>query len=185
MILGYARTSTVEQVAGLEAQIKELLDAGCERVMKEQVSSVKERAQLETALGFLEKGDTFVVTKADRLARSTRELLRIVERLETNGIQLRILNLGIDMTTPTGKLLLTTLGAMGQFEREIMLERQREGIERAKKQGKYKGRDPIPKEICDEVLSLCETRLTRKAVAKKMAIGVATVYRILKSRKKA
>lgn len=180
MIVGYARTSTLEQEAGLEAQIKELEKVGCEKIYQEQVSSVAVREQLNAALGFLREGDMFVVTKLDRLARSVSDLLKIVSVLEKRKASLRILNLGIDTTTPTGKLMLTMLGAVGEFEREIMLERQREGIAKAKAEGKYRGRKPLAKEIVEEILRLSQTRMTREKVAERMDIGVATVYRVLK-----
>jgi len=183
MILGYARTSTDDQIAGLEAQIKELNAAGCNNILSEQVSSVKDRPKLKTAIDFCNDGDVLVVTKLDRLARSTADLLAIVKALEKKKVSLRILNLGMDTATPTGKLLLTTLGAIAQFEREVMLERQREGIAKAKAEGKYKGRQPLDPEIVNEVLRLSDTRLTRKKLAEKLGIGEATVYRVLKNRK--
>ena len=182
MILGYARTSTADQIAGLDAQVRDLEAAGCERILREQISSIKDRPQLMHAMNFCKSGDTLVVTKLDRLARSTSDLLTIAQALEKAGVGLRILNLGMDTSTPTGKLLLTTLGAIAQFEREIMLERQREGIAKAKAEGKYKGRQPLDPEIVNEVLRLAETRMTRKKLAEKMGIGEATVYRILKER---
>ena len=130
MIVGYARTSTVEQVAGFEAQLQTLKEAGCDKLFQEQVSSVGKRAQLEAALEFVREGDVLVVTKLDRLARSVADLLGITEQLERKKVGLRILNLGMDTHTPTGKLMLTLLGGVAQFEREMMLERQREGIAR-------------------------------------------------------
>jgi DNA invertase Pin-like site-specific DNA recombinase len=144
-LAGYARTSTAEQLAGLDAQVRELKTAGCTEVFSEQVSSVAERAQLNAALRFVRKGDTLIVTKADRLARSTANLLAIIGDLEARGVGLVILSLGgqqLDTRNPTSKLLLTMLGAVATFEREIMLERQREGIAAAAAAGKYKGRAP-------------------------------------------
>jgi len=178
--VGYARTSTIDQAAGLDAQIRELQSAGCDKIFQEQASSVAIRDQLLAAIEYARAGDVLIVTKLDRLARSTADLLLIADRLEKKKVTLRILNLGMDTSTPTGKLLLTTLGAIAQFEREIMLERQREGIAKAKAEGKFKGRKPIAKEIHNEVLRLAETRMTRKELAEKMNIGEATVYRILK-----
>ena len=105
MIVGYARTSTLEQVAGFEAQKRDLEAAGCQECYEEQVSSVAERTELEAALKYVRKGDTFVVTKLDRLARSVRDLCRIVDMLDGKGVALRILNLGIDTGTATGKLV--------------------------------------------------------------------------------
>jgi DNA invertase Pin-like site-specific DNA recombinase len=185
MILGYARTSTAEQVAGLDAQIRELKSAGCERILHEHASAVKERPQLQAALDFCREGDMLVVTKLDRLARSTRDLLKIIEETDKKQILLRILNLGADTSTPTGKLLLNMLGAIAQFEREIMLERQLEGIAKAKADGKYKGREPIPQEIRDEIVRLSELRWTRKHLANKFGVGISTVYLLIKQSKKA
>ena len=145
MLVGYARTSTVEQAAGLAAQRRDLKAAGCEKIFAEQVSSVAERAKLTAALEFVREGDVLVVTKPDRLARSTRNLLDIVEDLERRGIALVVLSMGgqrIDTRSPTGKLMLTMLGAIATFERDLMLERQREGIAKAAAEGKYKGRAP-------------------------------------------
>ena len=183
MIVGYARTSTIEQVAGLETQLRELQSIGCDKIYQEQISSIAERNQLKAAIDFVREGDVLVVTKLDRLARSVADLLTIVQSLEKKNVSLRILNLGIDTNTPTGKLMLTMLGAIGQFEREIMLERQREGIARAKAEGKFKGRKPLDQGIIEEVLRLCETRITRKEVAERLEIGEATVYRVLKDAK--
>src|ERR1035437_8542956 len=128
----YARTSTVEQRAGFEAQMRELAAAGCEKTFQEQVSSVANRIQLHTALEFVREGDILVVTKLDRLARSVQDLMAILQTLESKRVGVRILNLGMDTHTPTGKLMVTMLGAVAQFEREMMLERQREGIAKAK-----------------------------------------------------
>jgi DNA invertase Pin-like site-specific DNA recombinase len=181
MLIGYARTSTVDQVAGFDIQIATLTSEGCERIFKEQVSSVAERQQLEEAIAFARSGDTFVVSKLDRLARNTQHLLDIVQRLEAKGVSLRVLNLGLDTSTPTGKLMLTMLGAVGQFEREIMLERQKEGVAKAKAEGKYKGRKPTAQAKKEEVLALVAQGVTKEAVAKQVGIGVASVYRMLKA----
>jgi DNA invertase Pin-like site-specific DNA recombinase len=120
MLIGYARTSTLDQKAGIEAQLKELREAGCEKVFSEQVSSVDvlKREQLALALDFIREGDSLVVAKLDRLARSVAHLLAIVDHLNAKGASLRILNLGIDASTPTGKLMLTLLGGIAQFERD-------------------------------------------------------------------
>ena len=138
MKVGYARTSTLEQVAGFEAQIDELGTQNCQKIYKEQVSSVEQRQELSQALDFLREGDTLVVTKLDRLARSMRHLGEIVETIRNKGAHLQILNLGVDTSNATGELVLNLLGAVSQFERQIMLERQREGIAKAKGEGKYK-----------------------------------------------
>jgi DNA invertase Pin-like site-specific DNA recombinase len=143
MIIGYARTSTVEQVAGLEAQERDLKAAGVEKVFAEQISAVDaKRPALAAALDFAREGDVFVVTKIDRLARSVADLLTVVDKLAARGVALKILSMGVDTSTPTGKLMVSVLGAVAEFERAIMLERQREGIAKARKAGKFKGRTP-------------------------------------------
>jgi DNA invertase Pin-like site-specific DNA recombinase len=179
MILGYARTSTVDQVAGFEAQSKELSAAGCEKIFQEQVSSVTVRLQLQSALEFVRDGDIFVVTKLDRLARSVADLMAILQALERKRVAVRILNLGMDIQTPTGKLMLTVLGGVAQFEREMMLERQREGIAKAKSAGKYKGRKRTAPDRRQHVLRLAAEGATKISISRQLGIGEAAVYRIL------
>src|SRR6201995_1515818 len=145
MIVGYARTSTTDQTAGLAAQERDLKIAGAERVFSEQVSSVAARDRLKECLSFLRQGDVLMVTKPDRLARSTAELLTIEADLSKRGIGLVIFTMGgerLDTRNPTAKLMLTVLGGVAAWEREIMLERQREGIQAARTAGKYRGRLP-------------------------------------------
>ena len=134
MLVGIARTSTLDQQAGLEAQVRDLQAFGCEEVYQEQVSSVGERPQLDAAIKSLRKGDKLVVTKLDRLARSVRHLGELLETLDAKGAGLVILSMGgqqIDTTTATGKMMLNVMASVAQFEREMMLERQREGIAKA------------------------------------------------------
>jgi DNA invertase Pin-like site-specific DNA recombinase len=177
MQIGYARTSTLDQEAGLDAQLVALAD--CEKVFREQVSSVGDRPQLATALDQIRAGDTLVVTKLDRLARSVQHLLEIRKALEAKGAALRVLNLNLDTNTATGKLLFTMIGAVAEFEREMMLERQREGIAKAKAEGKYKGRKPTAKAQAGEVKALREQGLGASEIAKRLGIGRASVYRCL------
>lgn len=181
MIIGYARTSTVDQIAGFEAQLRELEAANCKKIFREQVSSIAVRVQLEGALEFAREGDVLVVTKLDRLARSVSDVLTIVQILDKKSVGLRILNLGVDTQTPTGKLMLTMLGGIAQFEREIMLERQREGIAKAKIAGKYKGRKPLSLNQRQEVVLLASKGMSKVAIARQLNIGEATVYRVLAS----
>ena len=183
MLVGYARTSTLDQKAGLEAQHRDLNAVGCERIFTEQVSSVDavRREQLQEALSFVRQGDTLIVTKLDRLARSVAHLMEILGQLEAKGVALRILSMGIDTNTPTGKLMLTILGGVAQFEREVMLERQREGIAKAKAEGKYKGRAPTARAKADEVMRLHEAGVGATEISKQLGIGRASVYRLLSS----
>ena len=159
--------------------MRELEGVKCEKIFREQVSSVAVRAQLNLALDFVREGDVLVVTKLDRLARSIADLMGIIQALERKAAGLRILNLGIDTRTPTGKLMLTVLGGIAQFEREMMLERQREGVIKAKAAGKYKGRKPKSEAIRQEVIRLAGERIAKVAIARQLNIGEATVYRIL------
>ncbi|OAN45411.1 DNA invertase [Paramagnetospirillum marisnigri] len=181
MLVGYARTSTLDQKASIEAQARDLTAAGCEKLFSEQVSSVDvtNREQLAQALDFIREGDALVVTKLDRLARSVGHLLTIMETIKAKGADLRILNMGIDTATPTGKLMLTVLGGIAEFEREIMLERQREGIAKAKADGKYKGRKPTARAKEEDVLRLKAEGVGATEIAKRLGIGRASVYRIL------
>lgn len=184
MLVGYGRTSTVDQSAGLEAQERDLRAAGAERVFSEQVSSVAKRAQLNAALDFVREGDVLVVTKPDRLARSTADLLAIVAKLEAKGVALRILSMGgaaLDTSTPTGKLMLTVLGGIAEFERGLMLERQREGIAKAKDEGKYKGRAPTAMVKADEVRRLHAAGVKPMDIAAQLGISRASVYRALEA----
>ena len=180
MLIGYARTSTLEQKAGLEAQKDSLTALGCERIHHEQTSSVGLRESLRAAIEFSRQGDTIVVTKLDRLARSVRHLGEIIDELDAKGVGLRILNLGLDTSTATGKLMLNVVGSVAQFEREMMLERQREGIAKAKAEGKYKGRKPIAKEKVEEVLQLLSQGTTKREVARRLQVSERSIYRIVK-----
>ncbi|MDR3571914.1 MAG: recombinase family protein [Candidatus Pacebacteria bacterium] len=186
-LIGYARTSTAEQEAGLEAQVRDLKAAGCAKIFREQVSSIAQRSELERALDYVRGGDTLVVTKVDRLARSTVGLWEIVKYLEgvdDGGVGLRVLNLGgetVDTKSATGKLILTIFAGFAQFEREMMLERQREGIAKAKAGGKYMGRKPSAKLKADEALRLFRQGRTVTQIARDLAIGRGSVYRALEA----
>jgi DNA invertase Pin-like site-specific DNA recombinase len=180
VIIGYSRTSTTEQIAGLEAQDRELKAAGAQRIFTEQVSSVAPRKALEDAIDFAREGDVLCVTKLDRLARSVAHLCELVARLQAKSVALRILNLNIDTGTPTGKLMLHLLGSIAEFERQIMLERQREGIAKAKSEGKYRGRAPTARAKTELVLEMVRAGKTREAVAEELNISARSVFRILR-----
>jgi DNA invertase Pin-like site-specific DNA recombinase len=179
MLIGYARTSTSDQKSGLEAQVAQLRAEGCEELFVEQVSSVQRREELEKALKFIRKGDTLVVTKLDRLARSIADLVKIIGTLEERKASLRILAMNLDTNTPTGRLLLNLVGSVAQFEREIMLERQREGVARAKAEGKYRGRAPTARAKSADVIAKFQANQRPTEIARLVGIGRASVYRIL------
>ena len=182
LIIGYARTSTVEQQAGFEAQIRDLTANGCVKIFSEQVSSVNsKRQQLELAIDFAREGDILVVTRLDRLARSVANLNQIVAELEDKKVDLRILDMSIDTSTPTGRLLINLVGSIAQFEREIMLARQREGIAKAKDKGLFKGRAPTAQRKSEQVLKSIADGKKPSDIAKELNIGRSSVYRILAS----
>lgn len=179
MLIGYSRTSTVDQKYGLTAQIEALESEGVEKIFSEQVSSVAIRPELESAIDFCREGDVLVVTKLDRLARSIHDLWKIVNRLEEKKVELRILDLNMDTSTPTGRLMLSMMGALAQFEREMLLERQREGILRAKAEGKFKGRKPTARERQPEIQRMHSEGMKPDAIASELGISRMSVYRYL------
>ena len=182
MRIGYARTSTADQKAGLEAQDRDLRTAGAEKVYSEHVSSVAQRGALRECLDFLREGDALVVTKPDRLARSTAELLTIEADLSRRGIGLVVLSMGgerLDTRNPTSKLMLTILGGVATWEREIMLERQREGIAKAKAEGKYRGRAPTVATQADQIRARRAAGETPTAIARSLGVARSSVYRML------
>lgn len=180
-LVGYARTSTTNQKAGLEAQRRDLKAAGCTKIFHEELSAVATaRPELDRALDYVREGDTMIVTKPDRLARSTSDLLDIAKRLEGKGVTLRILSMNVDTATPTGRLMLTLLGGIATFERDLMLERQREGIAKARADGKYKGRAPTARRKADDVIRLRAEGMTGDGIAAQLGIGRASVFRILR-----
>lgn len=157
--IGYARVSTSGQ--SLEAQLEALKD--CDKVFKEKESGSKaERLQLQIMLDYALCGDIITVTKLCRLERNTKHLLEIVELLYDKQVSLQVLNLGIDTTSPTGRLMVTLIGAIATFERQLLLERQAEGIALAKQKGKYKGRKPT----------------ARAKQAQELGISLSSVYRL-------
>ena len=184
MLIGIARTSTLEQKAGLEAQLRELEAYGCEKIYQEQVSSVAEREQLNIALSSLRSGDKLVVTKLDRLARSVKHLGEIVETINKADASLVILDMGgtaIDTSNPTGKLILNVMSSVAQFEREMMLERQREGIAKAKAEGKYKGRKPTARAKTEMVILAKKQGLSPTKIMRDLGISKTSYYRILEA----
>jgi DNA invertase Pin-like site-specific DNA recombinase len=182
MLVGYARTSTEDQKAGLAAQERDLRAAGAERIYAEQVSSVADRDRLTACLAYLRDGDVLVVTKPDRLARSTKELLDIEADLSKRGIGLVILSMGgerLDTRNPTSKLMLTILAGVAEWERQIMLERQREGIARAKLEGKFRGRVPTARNQAEEIMKLHGEGLGPVAIGKRLNISRVSVWRVV------
>jgi DNA invertase Pin-like site-specific DNA recombinase len=181
MLIGYARTSTAEQEAGPAAQARDLSHAGCERLFSEQVSSVAQRAQLEAALGFVRDGDKLIVTRLDRLARSMNDLLEIAERLRVKGVALQVLDPVMDTSTAAGELIFHVFGAVASFERKLMLERQREGIAKAKAGGRYTGRKPTVRNQAETIRAMLDAGDGPAAIARKLNVARSSVYLALKA----
>src|SRR5580692_11453239 len=182
MLIGYARTSTEDQTAGLAGQKRDLQAAGADKVFSEQVSSIGQRKALRECLEFMRQGDALVVTRPDRLARSTAELLAIEADLSKRDIGLIVLSMGgerLDTRNPTSKLMLTILGGVATWEREIMLERQREGIAKAKGEGKYKGRKPTVALQAELIRTAIAAGEKPAHVARRLGVARSSVYRML------
>jgi DNA invertase Pin-like site-specific DNA recombinase len=159
--------------------MRDLKALRCEKLYYEQVSSVGLRPQLVAALEFVRSGDTLIVTKLDRLARSMVHLGTIIADLEAKGVTLRIVNLSLDTSTPSGRLILNVLGGVAQFERAMALERQREGIAKAKAEGANKGRKPSVWARAEEVQALAAQGLSMNAIVVELGVSKGSVHRIL------
>ena len=174
---GYARVSSDDQDCTI--QIDALRQAGCSVIRSEKASgtTTKGRTELSTVLDFIQPGDCLVVTRIDRLARSVADLEKIVGRLRDVGADLKATQQPIDTSSPAGMAFLQMLGVFGQFETAIRRERQMEGIAKAKAEGVYKGRPPSIDPVM--IAALHAEGLGPAAIAKKLKIGRASVYRKL------
>lgn len=174
-LIGYARVSTEDQ--GLEVQLAALKGAGCERIFAEKLSGKSRtgRSELEACLKALAPGDVLVVTKLDRLARSLIDLVTILNGLVERGVGFRCLTQAIDLTTSMGKFIMQVMGAVAEFERDLIVERTREGVARAKAAGKYKGgKQKIASEV---IVGHLRTGLRGADLARALGCSEGTAYR--------
>lgn len=178
-VVGYARVSSVGQ--SLEVQEAALAEAGCEKVFAEKRSGTTQegREELRRALEYVREGDTFVVTRIDRLARSVTDLSEVVAALTEKGVSFRALQQGeLDTTAATGRLFLTMLGAFAEFETNLRRERQMEGIAKAKAEGRYRGR---PKSVDTVTIRRLHAEGEKPThIAKRLGVARSTVYEALK-----
>ena len=182
MLIGYARAALADQAAVLAAQDRDLKAAGVQKVVSEQISSTAKRPALAACLEFLRKGDTLVVTKPDRLARSPAELLVIASDLSRRGIGLVVLSMGLNTSSgnsPTSKAMLSVLTAVATWERDVMLEEQRESIAKIKGEGNYTGRPPTVARHAAEVRAMAAAGIKPTLIARKLGMSRASVYRLL------
>lgn len=180
-IVGYARVSTLEQNVARQV---EALEVECDKIFVEKVSAAKtsNRPQFQEMLRYLREGDVLQVTSADRLARSTRDLLDIVQSLKDRGVQVEFLdNPALNTDTPQGEFMLTILAAVAQLERSIIRERQAEGIAIARAKGKYDRAPKLSPEQAREVRRLDAMGVPKTAIARKMGCSRHTVYAVLDS----
>lgn len=182
-LVGYARVSTADQ--NVQMQIDALLKYGVEEenIYRENISGVKKnRPEFAKAMRQLREGDTLVVWKLDRVARSINNLLEIMKELEDRGIKFRSITEGVETETPTGKMILVVMGALAQFERDLIVERTRAGVAAAKERGVKFGADfKLPPEKMDQLWKeVNEQGMTKVAAAKKYKVSVQTISRRLK-----
>ena len=180
MIIGYIRVSTVDQ--NDDRQLVTMEKYNVEKIFREKVSAKDtNRPELQSMLDFAREGDTIVVHDFSRLARSTKDLLGIVEDLEDRGITLISAKENIDSSSATGKLMLTMIGAINEFERANLLERQREGIQIAKEKGKYKGRKEIKIDNFEEYYNRYLNReFTKSSLSKELNISRVTLDKLIR-----
>lgn len=182
-MVGYARVSTVGQ--SLEGQLEKLESFGCQKLFKEKFTGTsRDRVQLDAALTYVREGDSLVVTKLDRLARSAVDLGNIVRMLEGKQVDLVVLDQQIDTSTPSGKLMFTMVGAFAEFERDLIAERCREGIERAKAKGVKFGRPSklTEKQLIELRAEFKEGVLSRGEIAEKYGISRPSLYRLVREK---
>ena len=181
MKVAYIRVSTVEQNEA--RQLEAMKDLGIEKYYTEKVSAknVTAREQLRMMLDFVREGDEVYVLDFSRLSRSVQDLLNIVDGLNQKGVRLVSMKENLDSSTATGKLMLTMIGAIAEFERQNLLERQREGIAIAKSQNRYKGRSPLALDNWEEVYrEWHDKKLTATAATKLLGISRGTFYNRVK-----
>ena len=184
MIVAYVRVSTAEQNEA--RQIEALEKFNIEKWFTEKVSGKDtKRPKLQAMLDFVREGDVVYVMDFSRLSRSVRDLLSIVDLLNEKNVRLVSLKENLDTSTPTGKLMLTMIGAIAEFERQNTLERQREGIAIAKREGKYKGRKPLEIADFDKIyMSWKAGEITAVSACKLLGISRSTFYRKVDEREK-
>lgn len=182
MIFGYARVSTDKQE--LARQLDMLKGYGCERIYEEKMTGTKaNRPELDRLKDVVRSGDTVVIESLSRLGRSTKDLLNLIDEWESQGVAVVSLKENIDTTTPTGKLLLTVLSAISQFERDITVQRTNEGLQAARARGRKGGRPKADDKALDKALKLYDAQThSVKEIAEITEISPSTLYRALKAR---
>ncbi|WP_434120745.1 recombinase family protein [Salinicoccus roseus] len=181
--IGYARVSTKGQ--NLESQLDMLQDAGCIKIFSEKVSGRKaERTALEECMAYMREGDTMVITKLDRLGRTTKQLIELATTLEKRGIDLEIINMNVTTKDPMGKMFFTMMSAFAELEASLLSERTKKGLESARARGRNGGRPGITDDKKAMIQSLYDTqKYTGKQIAEMVGVSRATVYKVVNESK--
>lgn len=191
MRIGYGRVSTRDQ--NLDAQEDALRAANCDQIFVDKASGkLASRPELDKALIAARDGDEFVITKLDRLGRSTKNLLELSERLRGNGITLVVLDQGIDTSTPAGRMFFTILGAIAEFEHSMMVERTHDGLAAARARGRVGGRKQalkprqvqLAQQMYDELGDDGKRKHTVQGIADELGVARTTIYRYLEKKEK-
>ena len=181
MFIGYARVST--QLQDNATQIDALKKSGCETIFEEKMSGGRwERPKLQDLLKHIRRGDTVVVWKLDRLSRSLKDLLFIMEQIENKGAGFKSLTESIDTTTSAGKMMMQIVGVFAEFERGMLKERTIKGLQYAREQGRVGGRKPKLKPVqTEEIIKLSKKGKSASELAELFNVHKATIYRVLKN----
>ncbi|GAA3721405.1 recombinase family protein [Salinicoccus jeotgali] len=181
--IGYARVSTRDQ--NLDSQIDTLKDYGCERIFSEKVSGRKyQRTELDKALDYMREGDTLVLTKLDRLGRTTKQLIELSQYLEDQGIDLEIIDMNINTKDAMGKMFFTMMSAFAELEANLLSERTKKGLDAARARGRSGGRPRISEDKEKVLLSLYDSKsYTINEIIKITGLSKGTIYRIINDRK--
>jgi DNA invertase Pin-like site-specific DNA recombinase len=181
--IGYARVSTQDQ--NLDRQTDQLKEAGCDKIYKEKVTGTKkERPELDKMLGELRTGDTILITELTRLSRSTKDLFKLVEQIESKGANIKSLKESwLDTTTPQGKLMFTIFAGISQFERDLISQRTLEGLASARARGRNGGRPVKSKKDIEVALKMYNSKLhSVSEIEKTTGVSKATLYRYIKKK---
>jgi len=182
MLVGYARVSTFEQ--HLDLQVDDLRKAGCEKIYSDKISGItSKRAGLEEALSYMREGDTLVVWKLDRLGRTLKHLIQFIQDLQEKGIHFKSLKENIDTTSSTGKLIFHIFGALAEFERDIIIERTKAGLEAARARGRKGGRKPkLDSSKVNMALAAYEGKKTTvQEICKNLGVTKPTFYKAIRN----
>ena len=182
--IGYARVSTKEQ--SLDSQIDVLKENGCERIYSEKVSGRKyNRTELDKCLDYIREGDTLVITKLDRLGRTTKQLIELSQHLEDKGVDLEIVDMNINTKDAMGKMFFTMMSAFAELEANLLSERTKKGLASARARGRKGGRPAISEEKEEMIVSLYDSRkYTGEEISKMTNVSRTTIYNVIEKRRR-